>query len=67
MVHAVIGQPLTPGDVARFSERELVAEIERRIRDCHAQARQHRAVSRGADRRAVIDRADETLTGSPTG
>jgi 1-acyl-sn-glycerol-3-phosphate acyltransferase len=47
VIHVVIGQPLTPDDVARFGERELVAEVERRMRECHARARRQRAISRG--------------------
>jgi len=35
------GPPIMPDEIARFEERELVAEVERRIRACHAKARRH--------------------------
>jgi 1-acyl-sn-glycerol-3-phosphate acyltransferase len=38
------GQPLRPEDIADLSDRELVAEVERRIRACHEQARSLRRV-----------------------
>lgn len=34
-----IGEPITPEEVARLSERELADEVERRVRDCHQRAR----------------------------
>lgn len=37
------GEPLQPEQVSEFSDRELVAELERRIRACHVQARRGRA------------------------
>lgn len=36
------GPPIEPGEVARRSEAELVAEVASRIRQCHAQARRRR-------------------------
>jgi 1-acyl-sn-glycerol-3-phosphate acyltransferase len=36
------GQPLEPEAVAGLDEEQLVAEIERRLRACHAAAREHR-------------------------
>ncbi len=37
--HVQYGAPIMPEEIARFEERDLVAEVERRIRACHAQAR----------------------------
>jgi 1-acyl-sn-glycerol-3-phosphate acyltransferase len=42
VVHVAFGPPLSSEDIARFDERELVTEVERRIRECHARARRHR-------------------------
>jgi 1-acyl-sn-glycerol-3-phosphate acyltransferase len=41
-IHIHIGPPLSPELVERLSDDELVAELERRIRQCHAEARQGR-------------------------
>jgi 1-acyl-sn-glycerol-3-phosphate acyltransferase len=38
-IAVVFGPPLEPSAAAGYSDRELVAEVERRIRDCHAAAR----------------------------
>ncbi len=38
----VIGEPIAAGDVARLDVATLVAELERRIRASHAQARRYR-------------------------
>jgi 1-acyl-sn-glycerol-3-phosphate acyltransferase len=38
-IHLVFGPPLTPKEIAQLDDDALVAELERRIRDCHAQAR----------------------------
>lgn len=45
VIHVAFGPPLTPDDITRFDERELVAEVERRIRACHALARRQRALA----------------------
>lgn len=42
VVHVCIGQPLMPEEVRAMEDRELIQEIERRIRDCHRAARQQR-------------------------
>jgi hypothetical protein len=34
-----------PSDVARLGDRELAAEVERRIRDCHARATERRDIA----------------------
>jgi 1-acyl-sn-glycerol-3-phosphate acyltransferase len=36
------GQPILPDEVARLSERELAAEVERRVRQCQAMLRARR-------------------------
>jgi hypothetical protein len=34
-----VGPPISPAEVAALTDDELVAELERRIRHCHAVAR----------------------------
>jgi 1-acyl-sn-glycerol-3-phosphate acyltransferase len=41
-IHIHYGQPLLPEEISRYEERELLAEVERRIRECHAIARDKR-------------------------
>ncbi|MEE3219254.1 MAG: lysophospholipid acyltransferase family protein, partial [Planctomycetota bacterium] len=50
-INIELGQPISPGEIRQFSDDELVAEVERRIRCCHARARmgkRHAAGSRGS-------------------
>jgi 1-acyl-sn-glycerol-3-phosphate acyltransferase len=42
VVHVTWGEPITPEEVKQFTDDALVAEVERRIRDCHASARRGR-------------------------
>jgi 1-acyl-sn-glycerol-3-phosphate acyltransferase len=42
----VIGEPIQPSEVESLDDRQLVAELERRIRECHSEARQLRLASR---------------------
>ena len=42
VVHVHWGEPLVPADFEHLSDEALVAEVERRIRACHAAARQGR-------------------------
>jgi 1-acyl-sn-glycerol-3-phosphate acyltransferase len=35
------GEPISPEQVAACDEREMVAEVERRVRECHALLRKH--------------------------
>jgi 1-acyl-sn-glycerol-3-phosphate acyltransferase len=42
VIHVQFGPPIEPAEVARLDDEQLVAEIERRIRDCHAGARRSR-------------------------
>jgi len=37
-IHVCIGEPISPEMVAALTDEQLVDELERRIRDCHAQA-----------------------------
>jgi 1-acyl-sn-glycerol-3-phosphate acyltransferase len=38
-VHIVVGEPISPEWIQQSDDAELVAEVERRIRACHARAR----------------------------
>jgi 1-acyl-sn-glycerol-3-phosphate acyltransferase len=42
VVHIEIGEPLLPAQFADWSDEKLLAEIERRIKQCHDQAREYR-------------------------
>ena len=42
VIHVVFGQPIGPAEVSRLDDQQLVAEVERRIRACHALACQTR-------------------------
>lgn len=56
------GETLSPDDLRQYDERALVAEVERRIRDCHARARarlQHLATG------DLPSRVADTAVGSP--
>lgn len=39
VIHVQIGEPILPAEVKLLSDEQLVREVERRIRACHAQAR----------------------------
>jgi 1-acyl-sn-glycerol-3-phosphate acyltransferase len=41
-IHVCYGDPIAPEQVEAYTPRELLAEVERRVRRCHAQLRQHR-------------------------
>ena len=43
VIHVQFGPPIRPDEITAFSDRELVEEVERRIRACHEQARAGRA------------------------
>jgi len=51
VIHIQFGEPLEPAEIAGLDDRELVAEMDRRIRACHHKARQFR-------RRAMEGRSD---------
>lgn len=38
-IAVVVGEPISPERIAELSDEEVVAELERRIKECHAQAR----------------------------
>jgi 1-acyl-sn-glycerol-3-phosphate acyltransferase len=42
-IHVSYGKPIPPEEVASYDERELAAEVERRVRQCHAILRKHPA------------------------
>ena len=41
-IHVQFGPAILPDEIAHYDDRELVAEVERRIRQCHALARRSR-------------------------
>ena len=41
-VHLCVGKALDAGEIAKLDDAQLVAELEKRIRDCHARAREGR-------------------------
>jgi 1-acyl-sn-glycerol-3-phosphate acyltransferase len=46
-IHVNIGEPIMPAEAQAAEDRELVAEVERRIRRCHRLARQSRLRAMG--------------------
>jgi len=42
VIHIVFGPPIWPAQIEGLDDRSLVAEVERRIRECHRQAREGR-------------------------
>jgi 1-acyl-sn-glycerol-3-phosphate acyltransferase len=42
-IHVLYGEAIPADEVARYDERELAAEVERRVRECHARLRGHPA------------------------
>lgn len=51
-IHICYGRPIFPEQAEGLNQRELLAEVERRVRQCHAQLRQHPVFARaGAARR----------------
>jgi 1-acyl-sn-glycerol-3-phosphate acyltransferase len=45
-IHVAFGQAIPPEEVANCDERELMAEVERRVRQCHAMLRKHPSFTR---------------------
>jgi 1-acyl-sn-glycerol-3-phosphate acyltransferase len=45
-IHVQYGLPLGPGEITGRPERELVTEVEQRVRQCHALLRRHPAFAR---------------------
>jgi 1-acyl-sn-glycerol-3-phosphate acyltransferase len=48
VIHIQFGEPLGPAGIAKLDDRELVAEVARRIRACHAMAKQYRCRAIGS-------------------
>jgi 1-acyl-sn-glycerol-3-phosphate acyltransferase len=42
VIHIQFGEPLLPADIAPLDDAQLLAEVDRRIRACHALARESR-------------------------
>lgn len=42
VIHIQFGEPLEPADLATLDDRELIAEMDRRVRKCHREAREFR-------------------------
>jgi len=40
-VHILYGEPISPEKIKSYDERELLAEVERRVRACHEELKQH--------------------------
>lgn len=55
-IHVCYGRPMTPQEVASFDERQLLAEVERRVRACQQRLRSH-PVFRGGHRRRFAEAA----------
>ena len=51
VIHVQFGRPIRPEEITAFTDRELVEEVERRIRQCHKQARATRVAALRAPRR----------------
>ncbi len=47
VVHVQFGDLIEPAEIQRLSDDELTVEVERRIRECHAQARKQRLLASG--------------------
>jgi 1-acyl-sn-glycerol-3-phosphate acyltransferase len=47
VIHIVFGPPIFPDEISRLEDDALVAEVESRIRICHATARQRRQLVKG--------------------
>lgn len=56
VVHIVIGPPVAPAEFAQMDDAQLVGELDRRIRACHAQARRGRRRAGDARRAATVGR-----------
>jgi len=50
IIHVQFGESLAPGEVAKLTDEQLVAEVERRIRACHALASEGRRTGRFSPR-----------------
>jgi 1-acyl-sn-glycerol-3-phosphate acyltransferase len=46
-IHVCYGVPMLPAEFVGMDERTLLAEVERRVRACHAELRRHAAFRQG--------------------
>jgi len=46
-IHVHYGPPLLPKEIEQYDDRQLVAEVERRVRQCHEQLRRHPVFAEG--------------------
>ena len=66
-IHIQFGEPLSPAAAAAYDERQLVDEVERRIRECHRLAQESRdrqcggGMSPFAPRKGVLSRSERRL------
>jgi 1-acyl-sn-glycerol-3-phosphate acyltransferase len=59
------GPPILPAEIDRYGERDLVDEIERRIRACHAQARTLRRRLDGVESEPKLPASAAAAAGDP--
>lgn len=52
-IHVHYGPPILPEEIQGRDERELLAEVERRVRQCHARLRRHPVFARRRKTRSV--------------
>ncbi|MBN2474765.1 MAG: 1-acyl-sn-glycerol-3-phosphate acyltransferase [Pirellulales bacterium] len=57
MIRVHYGEPILPEEVEGYSERQLLAEVERRVRRCHARIRRRPALAGG--RRSCANHSGE--------
>lgn len=57
-IEVVFGQPLEPAEAAALDDAQLIAEIECRLRACHAAAREHRERRLAGNRQPSYTRTD---------
>jgi 1-acyl-sn-glycerol-3-phosphate acyltransferase len=62
VIHIQFGPPLEPAEIAQFDDRQLVEEMSRRIRDCHAKARQFRLRANGGQTARLSIHREPPLT-----
>jgi len=62
-IHVHFGRPLWPCEVAAWDEQRLAAEVERRVRRCHARLRSHPAFAGGKE--LSRSRCSNPETGEP--
>ncbi|REK17188.1 MAG: 1-acyl-sn-glycerol-3-phosphate acyltransferase [Planctomycetota bacterium] len=58
VIHLQYAPPITTAEFEQMTDEQLVAEAERRIRWCHAEARRHRYIAMGK-----LEASDESING----